>query len=634
MTGDGIRYNGQDFDMFANTQIALTLQAFDMQSIPSVKASITNQFTLPGTQKNCELFGYANNEAGETTVVRNTLKGVSLLNNGLPIQNDCTLSVIGFDGDSFTALITSNAKTFWDAINNKYLTDLDFSSINGKWDNARRDAQRANTTDLTSAIISVGQLLAGTPVDNYTNGSANPPIVYLKYILDRIFDLAGFSYGGGVFSNAGFLRSAIVAQFKMDPDWLRKKEFNASADGTQVIAGLSAGAEATVIFQNVQFNGDDLFYNASTGEWTVVNPDTALEYFSCGFFNKIDISVVGSNVDVLLKKNGTILASTLGVGSSVTTNGTIDAGYGPTKGFKAGDVVKVTIRGTGVSTITINQGSVFYAKCFESSDTVKPFEDSWYHYINQMMPKISLKQIMAEIMVPYNVLSKDDTTTISGPPLIAFKQFSEIAESPANDWSNRFNISQKPSQNYTPSYSQSNYFRWANGDVDELVNQGILSVTGDKLAKEQLIFQSVFEGSQMKGSFNIFAASMDLWSGSAFTGLTNIRSRMVMIRPKNANEPQVRFDAVGRNDYLVSYFNDSSQAYNLDWQLFINNNYARFAYCLSNYKLIEQLALLSTSDISTFDSFTPVIINNQKYLVNKIYQYIKGQLVKVQLFKI
>jgi len=112
-------------------------------------------------------------------------------------------------------------------------------------------------------------------------------------------------------------------------------------------------------------------------------------------------------------------------------------------------------------------------------------------------------------------------------------------------------------------------------------------------------------------------------------------NRLFFVRDKYDFEPDVVYDSIDRDDYLVAYFFDPTQDYELSWQLFIDNFQQKFIdRCLRAVRLVERIYNLNDLDIYAFNQQVPVWDNGERFLVTKIINRVARKKVKVELLKI
>src|SRR5699024_5635497 len=122
-----IQETGQYIDV--EGYISLTLQASDIGEISKAKSSYSFAFKIPRTEGNTSTFELLGCIGSVSTSPYRKIK-VTVLNDGFTVLSDANLQITGADKKYFKAHITHGIIDFFQAINNKYIGDLDLSSLN------------------------------------------------------------------------------------------------------------------------------------------------------------------------------------------------------------------------------------------------------------------------------------------------------------------------------------------------------------------------------------------------------------------------------------------------------------------------------------------------------------------------
>ncbi|TSE05248.1 hypothetical protein [Aquimarina algiphila] len=159
------------------------------------QTNYTNKFNLPETPRNriaMEMFG----AIGETSDIPQKINNVNVFRNGIPtIQNGKGIVKKRKYGKGYDLNIQFGNYSIYDAIENKDLSDLDFSSINHTF---TRDTivNSWNNTWENGYIYTIGDFGF---VNSNNNGSPidaryQVPSVFFKWIWDKIFEESGYTY--------------------------------------------------------------------------------------------------------------------------------------------------------------------------------------------------------------------------------------------------------------------------------------------------------------------------------------------------------------------------------------------------------------------------------------------------------
>lgn len=341
--------NNTLIDLYPGTIIAQTLQAFELGALGSVRTNYTNQIRIPKTGTNRRALGFSENSKSSTSfpytthTARYVQNGLEIIRNGIVDLKETS--------DDFLLTIRSGPVGFFDFIKNKKLWDLDFSTINGAWNDAARDGYRNTTSGIVAPLIHDGRLTYSSPSIYNTGSLIKHPFIYYHTVIDKIFSTAGYTKSGAIFSDPFYKAHVMPLSLIYAPQFIQAKSFSASAAGTQVI--VDPATYVNIQFPNNVSQGEDNFYDG-VDEYTVVNPDTAAGYFIAVFKAHLYITISGGGtVDIVLQAGtASNTVSNVGTGYHELTASPADMGHGSVARVK---IIKVS----GTPTITITSGSFY-----------------------------------------------------------------------------------------------------------------------------------------------------------------------------------------------------------------------------------------------------------------------------------
>jgi hypothetical protein len=181
------------------TSFPLNFQVGDIRDISSRKGNFSKTITLVGSKNNNDLLNHyydVNIIAGTFNV--NALTTCSVIQDGIPVMEDASLQLTAVkkvqitDGYEhhveYEVLVKDNKADFFTAINNKELTDIDFSDLNHTYD-AFNVVSRFNN----SVVDGFKYFLPGSG-DTFYSTQEFKPAIFAKTYFDRIFQDAGFQY--------------------------------------------------------------------------------------------------------------------------------------------------------------------------------------------------------------------------------------------------------------------------------------------------------------------------------------------------------------------------------------------------------------------------------------------------------
>lgn len=208
----------QELDTFGNENINLTLQVDDVRDIESKNASYSKDFNLPATKRNNKFFEhYYNVDRYKTNfnVYKNVkaflysedilvLEGFLRLLNVVDKDTEVTYNVVLFND------VANIIETLADAT----INDLDFTDIDHEltplniilsWAGLTALSAGGTTDKVFYPLINDGQIYVDAENLYMRSYQENYILnISLKYVIDKIFDYAGFSYDSGFFETDYF----------------------------------------------------------------------------------------------------------------------------------------------------------------------------------------------------------------------------------------------------------------------------------------------------------------------------------------------------------------------------------------------------------------------------------------------
>ena len=196
-------------DVKEGTSFPLTFQVGDIRDISQRKGNFSKTITLVGSKNNNDLLNHyydVNIQAGTFDI--NAVTTCSVIQDGIPVMEDASLQLTAVkkvqltDGYEehveYEVLVKESKADFFTAINNKELTDIDFSDLNHTYDAFNVVNRFSNTV-----VDGFKYFLPGSGDVFYTTQEFKPAI-FAKTYLDRIFADSGFTYNWPTLSNTKF----------------------------------------------------------------------------------------------------------------------------------------------------------------------------------------------------------------------------------------------------------------------------------------------------------------------------------------------------------------------------------------------------------------------------------------------
>lgn len=186
-------------DVKEGTSFPLTFQVGDIRDISQRKGNFSKTIVLVGSKNNNDLLNHyydVNIQAGTFDI--NAVTTCSVIQDGIPVMEDASLQLTAIKKVQLTeqyeehveyeVLIKESKADFFTAINNKELTDIDFSDLNHTYD-AFNVVNRFTNTE----VDGFKYFLPGSG-DAFYSTQEFKPAIFAKTYFDRIFQDAGFTY--------------------------------------------------------------------------------------------------------------------------------------------------------------------------------------------------------------------------------------------------------------------------------------------------------------------------------------------------------------------------------------------------------------------------------------------------------
>jgi len=617
-------------DLNPNTVIAQTLQVFDPGKIGSVVTNYTSAIKLKRTFTNDKIFGFLGNSKSKSEIPYSSLS-CKYMENGIPIIRDARMVLNEVNEDQYSFSIYSGPWGFFEIIQDLKLWDLDFSDINGPWDQVVRDGLRTAVTGIVQALVDDGRLVqdqaSAAPTIENQGSIGKPPQVYYHTIIEKIFQ--GFEFEGDIFTNDVYKKLVMpLSVIYNDPAFLNSFIFYAAAPGDQVM--INPAALTTVTFdQNVK-QGSAGFYDG-VSEYVVNNPDTPDRYLKIFFKHILTIEVTGGTVDIHLEATGDTPITHLNKGT-----GTYESNFGSSVGLQDDDVVRVRIiANSGSPTVTIVSG-VFFSYPLTGTDGFEFFPNISveYVYFQKLFEDITQIDMLRDFCVRFGV----QITQINNK--IHVNTLNTILDRRSGpDWTFKRNKGPERIKYLFSSYGRTNIIKEPpdsefTPDITEEYSIGRFEIPNQNLRESFTIYSSIFKPTQMVNTFGVFMLDMNLVPNFANSGRMPGK-RLFLVRDKYDFEPDVLYDTVDRSDYLVGYYFDPNQDYDMSWQFFVDTFQQKYIdRCLRRVRLVEREYNLSDLDIFAFNQQVPIWDNGERFLVVKISNRVTRKVAKTELLKI
>lgn len=181
----------------------LTFSIADIRDISKKKGTFSKSIILSGDKNNNLLLNnYFDVNIVEGTFDINNIQYCNVIENGIPILENALIQLVSINKDqqnsnyedkiTYTVLIKDATSNFFSTINNKFLTDLDFTYLNHVYTAENVINSFSNTVeDSYRYIMPYNPSITD---DNQFDLTEFSPGIFTKTYFDKIFSTAGFKY--------------------------------------------------------------------------------------------------------------------------------------------------------------------------------------------------------------------------------------------------------------------------------------------------------------------------------------------------------------------------------------------------------------------------------------------------------
>jgi hypothetical protein len=264
-------------DVKEGTSFPLTFQVGDIRDISQRKGNFSKTIVLVGSKNNNDLLNHyydVNIVAGTFDI--NAVTNCSVIQDGIPVMEDASMQLTAIKKVQLTeqyeehveyeVLIKESKADFFTAINNKELTDIDFSDLNHTYD-AFNVVNRFNN----SVADGFKYFLPGSG-DAFYSTQEFKPAIFAKTYFDRIFQDAGFTYNWPDLVDDKFDR--LVIPYNGDTDNFDYADYTVKANAgpnTYTSTGFAGSVGA-----NPTFNLTTMPWTETEDPQGIFNPATGI----------------------------------------------------------------------------------------------------------------------------------------------------------------------------------------------------------------------------------------------------------------------------------------------------------------------------------------------------------------------
>jgi len=614
----------QEVELKDNSRLAQTKQVNNIARLDNRQTNLTNNFSLPKTAKNKRIFD-----------------GLSLVgnNSNVPYQkNEASL----FD-DSGTCLIykgwanfTETAKDykvtiydgnidFYKAIENKSLTEVGISGLN-------------HLKNLTSVVNSFSNTLPYMYIiadyngkNTFVNADINIdyqlPSARVSYIWNRIFQFAGFTFTGSVFTTQKFLNLFMTYPKPVPVNTPITTLVTQQDSQIQTRVSQEAGGEYITYYNAF------LLPNNIASALVDYSSRIFIKFLQAGAYRITCNGILQTpnlsdgTVNYFLNNNAGATVSSGQINGAIAQAITINA--------SVNDKLYMFPMRTGMTSSYANNplSGMINTKIelllgFDANFDEALIDFKVTDFVNEIMQRFAL------------TMFKDKYTNN-----IDFRTMEEILQNPdVLDWSDKY--AEEVSEKYVyNNYAQNNLLTYRYNEDNSKYNDGIIRIDNKNIKDEMAIIKSKFYSPER--------------FKSNFLGLTNgIRTYKFWNKEIKDNGTVDYKELTGRY-YLLraqehifsSAINIASEVLNttqsittaqiesydrLRFQEIVYDNYATIESILDKSKIKNVSLYFKPTDVESFD-FKRLIYLKQKasyFLVNKISNFIKGKPTNCELVEV
>lgn len=621
--------NGNIADLDSKAVIAQTKQVNDINSIDDRQASYTNKFKLPKTAQNIRIMSFA------------TLQGNT---SNIPYQkNECSLysdtgecfvykgwAVVEDSGNSYDVTIYDGIIDLYKAIENANLSQLNLTELNHTKDVPTIINSMAGGIDAPYTYILAdynGKVLADNGVLNtdYVVPAAN-----VKYLWDKIFSKYGFTYSGSIFQTQNFRNL-----------WLSYPK------------GVTASDSDTVIFHSNAYT----FPIAIQGlvhyaRFTIADINTLP-----AVINNIHYKF-GINGTYKLKIKGKVFGRGLLAGQLVSkiiiarnneanpqTGTTLDVfdGVGYGQDFEFESTTPYSLNANDTFSIgfaaSVNDESYYQLRPQDDNqlEVTISYVDPANIQFGDSLSDFTIRDFLTEIVQRFGLTMFKDKYTNN----LRFLTLQEIFQNDAIDWSSKF--SRVVNENYIyGSYAQKNNLKYNYNDKEGTYNDGNIDVDNKNLPDSKDVIKSKIYSPEKENTIylNVPHKVYRLWDKEikedGSIEYKPLDKRYYFLRRNNTQGQQLTLRSeVLNQEGSTSVYNTESY-YRLSFEDVVSDYYLPLQQLLNKAIIVNAELYLNDSDVVNVDFSRLVYIEQlgNYYLVNKIPNYVKGKVTKVELVRV
>ena len=658
---------GQKIDSI-DTEIALTLQNFKLDSMGSRKGSYSNVFELPKTNanklifENCEIITSLTNIPYQANLCKIFKDGILIIDG---------TAIIRETKQNYKIFISAGNSDFFKHIGSKKLKDVDLTEYDHEYNILQVNNLRESTEGFVYPNIDYGFFEFADITLDVQPLEFFHPSMWIKTIIEKAFEEFNYTLKGDLLESLTYKNCVVLckgAELNL-LDALAKYRFTIDFGqllnvGSQKISFPTTGRVSD------KLNLYKFDINSNQFVYTPIIPLASETNFEIGFIGKVITNDPRNqtngvvNVDLLIYNEfGTVILTLtrevkfenrfFGIFNNykAPSSGVLERDLNFTYPSSSADVAAFSNLLNSTSDLTtlrfgwnvrVDRGpKLLQSLSFENIE----FE------INQVpkIPGTRLNQAIKINVEASNVLPQSETVadlilTVANLEGIIFQvdEFTKTVNTARLDniirnkgkalnWSNKIDLSEEPEIFYTiENFAQSNIYKFAEDDKDVFLldgfGEGSISVFNENIQTENVVFKSKFAPVPVVSTFiglrtmgKVFTG--DKYTFDGFNFILNNPSKIDQFTPRLAiiSESEASLQII-ENGNLINY-EVNPLALNFDRS--INNSYKMIRSVLQNTKVIKGLFLLDLEDINNLDFTVPVFVDyfGEFFYIESINQF-------------
>lgn len=617
-------YIGDDLlDLFPGTKLAVSVKRNDVNDLSARFVSYTNQIKIPKTANNLSIIGLDDEKSYSTSVYSKlqckiVINGYEVISYGVALINKID--------DSINVQVFDNLVDIFDPLRDLNTSDLYTFGSPIAWSDSGADSARNNTTGHIFALGDFGKRAGKLFL---------VPLFFYHDIIREILEYIGVDATDiNTYCNNDTDVTSLVYQ-KL-PSTLEYKESISEVYNCkyEMGAGYSFGAGLSDIkiinMDTLVYGGTRNFYDAANDQYDatdyvqfyIVFTLVSASIESAGIGEPFLIELVRDRGGVITVLNSATYLVTIG---PLSLDGEFLEGNVE---LEPGDLVYArfsTDGGGGTAFGTFNDVT------YEFISTPRVYtQNTNFDYLK--VNPISAYDFLRDFTVRFGIIYN---TSDSGT--VRIKRLKEILQQRENaiDWTGKY--VRTDDSNFKSKYKKDNYFEYANQSILGSIGKGNLQASNVADMGSYTIYKSPFNGCDSTTYIYTNLCYLPYYDSTS-VDLSDPKNELPLVllslRDRLSFETAYTFDTSPRSDYSVAYFVNDSLAKDTGFQYFVDRYYQVFNESINNYKLETRYYNLVEKDIFEYDPFRMIYDNGDYYLINKIENFVPGQITKVELLRI